>query len=125
MNTKNKKGIAIVIFAVTFFLSAGVFLASVILTNIYNNTRHVRHYSGTNLFRIEDDETENFSVRIEPRSSTWTKVFDFNNEGLEDHNYQAYTYDIYLSNNTKDEISEYTFKLNFNREVFMLSAWNG
>lgn len=34
------------------------------------------------------------------------KTNAYNSEGLTDHNYQAYTYDFYLSNNTGDEISD-------------------
>ena len=29
-----------------------------------------------------------------PRGSTWTKVFDLYDEGLTEHNYQAFTYDF-------------------------------
>ena len=45
-------------------------------------------------------------MRIEPRSSTWSKCIDYYNKGLEEHNYQAYTYDFYIRNNTKDEIEK-------------------
>ena len=59
------------------------------------------------------------------RSSTWTKAFDFNNEGITEHNYQAFTYDFNINNNTKDEVKEFSFKLTFSKEAFLSSAWNG
>lgn len=45
------------------------------------------------------------SVHALARSSTWTKVFDLNNEGLTEHNYQAYTYDFTVS--TIPDLREY------------------
>ena len=72
-----------------------------------------------------DDGDVDVSIRVEPRSSTWAKCIDYYDEGLQDLNFQAYTYDFYIRNNTKDEIADYTFKFTFDREVFLMSAWNG
>ena len=65
------------------------------------------------------------SVSAVPRASTWGKIFDFNDVGLTENNYQAYTYDFTFSNNTGDEVSSFKFKLTFNRDVYLSSGWNG
>jgi len=70
------------------------------------------------LFSSEDPKAEGVFVTGAARSSTWTKVFDINNEGLTEHNYQAYTYDFTVSNRTDDDIADFSYKLAFNREVF-------
>ena len=121
----DKKKLAVSIFTVTFIILLFVFVMSIVKTHTYNSTVHKDTFEAGNLFVIDDDKNKDVSVKAEARSSTWTKVFDFNNEGLEDHNYQAYTYDFYISNNTKDEISYYQFILTFNDEAYLLSAWNG
>ena len=41
------------------------------------------------------------------------------------HDFEAHTYDFTVSNNTKDEVSDFLFKLTFDRDVFLFSAWNG
>ena len=104
---------------------AGIFVASVIKTNIYNKKVHDHSAAGENLFKTADDKDIDVSVRVEPRSSTWSKCIDYYNEGLTEFNYQAFTYDFYIRNNTKDEISDYTFKFVLDREVYLMSAWNG
>ena len=101
---------------------AGIFVASVIKTNIYNKKVHDHSAAGENLFKTADDKGIDVSVRVEPRSSTWSKCIDYYNEGLTEFNYQAFTYDFYIRNNTKDEISDYTFKFVLDREVYLMSA---
>ena len=103
----------------------GIFFASIIMMNVYNKKVHQQTATGESLFKMTDDADADVSVRVEPRSSTWAKCIDYYGEGLEDLNYQAYTYDFYIRNNTKDEISDYTFKFTLDREVFLMSAWNG
>ncbi len=103
----------------------GLFAVSVIKTNAYNSTRHRASFAGEALFTAEDQKTEALSVKAVPRSSTWTKIYDPENIGLTDFNIQAYTYDFTFSNNTADEIRDFSFTLRFNREVFLMSAWNG
>ena len=102
-----------------------VFSTSVIKTRRYNETLHNTSYSGSQLFNSENTESDNVSVHTSARGSTWTKLFDLNNEGLTEHNYQAFTYDFYISNNTKDEVDDFTFRLTFGKDVFLSSAWNG
>ncbi len=80
---------------------------------------HHDTYTGEALFRVDDDRDRSLSVRTETRSSTWTKLFDIYNEGLTEHNYQAYTYDFYISDNSGDEVADYSFKLTFDREVLI------
>ena len=124
MKKQNGKKTAL-LFAVSFMVILGVFAASVIKTNVYNSTRHHAVFSGPALFSSEDARTEPLSVKAAPRGSTWSKIYDPENIGLTDFNIQAYTYDFTLSNNTADEIKDFSFTLRFNREVFLMSAWNG
>ena len=103
-----------------------ILIASVVKTNAYNARHHFVTFSGPELFTEAGAEVNpDVHVTGAARTSTWTKVFDFNNEGLTDHNYQAYTYDFNISNNTKDQVSEFTFKLIFSQEAYLMSAWNG
>jgi HD-GYP domain-containing protein (c-di-GMP phosphodiesterase class II) len=113
------------IFLIALVVVILLFCVSVIKTTIYNHTKHFETFAGPELFSEEETKDEPVSVSAAPRSSTWTKAFDLNNEGITEHNYQAYTYDFFISNNTKDEVSEYTFKLTFSNGVFLASAWNG
>ena len=102
-----------------------IFAVSVIKTNAYNHTPHQATFSGPALFSLEEEQEEGVFVKAVPRSSTWGKVFDFNNEGLTENNYQAYTYDFTVTNNTRDEVSYFTFKLTFGKDVYLSSGWNG
>lgn len=122
-NDKRKK--AIIIFIVMLIIIIALFAASVLKTNAYNNLKHKETFSGELLFSADHEETNPVSIKAIPRSSTWTKAFDLNNEGITEHNFQAYTYDFSISNNTGDEVSDFKFRLDFAKEVFLLSAWNG
>ena len=101
-----------------------LFAASVIRVDVYNKTRHHRMLSGDALFLQEKAEGD-VTVSAVPRGSTWTKAFDLNNEGTVEHNHQAYTYDFTVTNNTHDEVKDFSFRLSFNKDVFLMSAWNG
>ena len=117
---------AAVTFITVFIIILAMLILSIVKTNSYNSVRHDLTLSGEELFRAEQtDDEKGVLVTGEARGSTWTKVFDFNNEGLTEHNYQAYTYDFTVADNTGDEISDFFFKLVFSREVFLSSAWNG
>ena len=123
MISKNKKK-ALIGFSVTIFIVVALFAAVCLKTNLYNKKMHTKTVKSEQLFS-EADKEEGVAVTAVPRSSTWGKIFDFNNEGLTENNYQAFTYDITVANNTKDEISSFTFKLTFGQEVYLSSAWNG
>ena len=122
---ENKRKIALILFSAMFVIIVSVFAVSFIKTDRYNKKVHHDTYTGEALFRVDDDRDRALSVRTETRSSTWTKLFDIYNEGLTEHNYQAYTYDFYISDNSGDEVADYSFKLTFDREVFLFLAWNG
>ena len=115
----------LIAFMVTLCIVLAVFGASMLKTNAYNSTKHQALFSGEGLFSAEDEKTVPLSVKAAARGSTWSKVFDFENVDLTEHNYQAYTYDFSLSNNTKDEVDFFSFRLTFPKEVFLASAWNG
>ena len=101
-----------------------LFAASVIRVDIYNKIEHHKALSGEALFTSEK-RSDDVTVSAVPRGSTWTKAFDLNNEGITEHNHQAYTYDFTVTNNTYDEVKNFSFKLIFNKDVFLMSAWNG
>ena len=115
MKNEKRKGSRIA-FAVTLFLVMAVFVLSFVKTDAFNKVIHKSSLAGYEVFVPEDSHKKELSVIGVPRSGTWTKVFDFNNEGLTEHNFQAYTYDFTFSNNTRDEVSDFRFKLLFSRE---------
>ena len=120
-----RKKIAVIIFVFLLFGLLALLAASMIKTKNYNSRKHrvpffSSEYYGENAFNNNE-----VSVKVVPRGSTWTKAFDLNNEGITEHNFQAYTYDFSVNNNTNDEVRDFTFKLTFAKEVFLLSAWNG
>ena len=124
MEKRNSKK-AVLLFGVAFILIIAVFVISVFKLRMFNNTKHQAVFRDSALFSGEEADSKAVSVTAVPRDSTWAKVFDLYNEGLTEQNYQAYTYDFSVSNHTKDEVSEFSFKLNFDRDVFLSSAWNG
>jgi HD-GYP domain-containing protein (c-di-GMP phosphodiesterase class II) len=123
MNNKSNKK-AIISFCATLLAVVALFSAVLIKTNLYNQKVHSKTVESAVLFS-EAAKKSGITVSAVPRSSTWGKIFDFNNEGLTENNYQAFTYDITVANNTKDEVADFTFKLIFEQEVYLSSAWNG
>ena len=123
MDNKKKKK-AFLEFSVALVIIFGILLASIIKTDRYNHVNHQETLSGEALFS-EGKYKNGLSVNAVPRSSTWGKIFDFNNEGLTENNYQAYTYDFNFSNNSNDEIASFSFKLTFKKDVYISSGWNG
>ena len=120
----------VIAFAVTLAAALACLCIAIVQTNAYNNTKHQGSFTGPTLFATEGSlpegaNTRDVSVAAIPRSSTWAKIFDFKNEGLTEENYQAYTYDYTVSNNTDDEVSGFTFKLTFSQDAYLSSAWNG
>lgn len=124
MKTGHRKTAA-VWFIVTIVIALLCLAASVIKTSAYNSVRHQKVFAGPALFSADDAQERDVSVKAIPRSSTWAKVFDLNNEGITEQNYQAYTYDFSVNNYTNDEVEDFRFKLTFSREAFLASAWNG
>ncbi len=122
---KLKKHKALIEFTGTLLIAFILFVTGVIRVDKFNNTVHNETLSGDKLFSDAYGTDEDCSIHAIPRGSTWSKVFDFNNEGLTEHNYRAYTYDFPVRNNTGDEIAAFTFRLRFDKEVFLMSAWNG
>ena len=125
MKMKQNVRRTIIIFIVTFVIILAVFAVSLIKTKAYNSKRHNVLFDHSKLFTDEGKDKIPVSVTAAARSDTWTKVFDFNNEGLVDPNYQAYTYDFTVNNNTGDEVSEFSFKITFGTEAYLASGWNG
>ena len=116
---------ATVICAAALVIAAVCLLVGILKTNAYNNAKHRETFSGPGLFAQEDEKATDVSVVAVARSSTWGKIFDFDHVGLTENNYQAYTYDFTVSNNTKDEVRDFRFKLTFGNDAFLASAWNG
>ena len=97
MKQNNRKKAAW-IFAVTFLIVLAVLAAAMLKTSAYNHTRHHADLAGTAVFSERGAQAEGISVTAVPRGSTWTKVFDLHDEGLTEHNYQAFTYDFTFAN---------------------------
>ena len=116
---------AYVIFIVSLAVIVATFVAAVVKTDLFNAAKHTEVFAGEKLFASGGEKNDDVSVSAAPRSSTWGKIFDFNNEGITENNYQAYTYDFTVSNNTKDEVNKFSFKLTFSHEAYLASAWNG
>ena len=123
-DTENRKKKWIII-AVTLALALACMAAGLIRTNAYNSRMHKQLFEGEEFLSAESAGSKPVTVVAVPRDSTWTKIFDFDNEGLTEHNYQAYTYDFTVTNNTKDELKDFTFKLVFGTRTFLSSGWNG
>ena len=124
MKNRNRKK-DILIFAVLLLIPAILLICGLVKNHIYNSATHTATLSEKELFSAEDSTKESLSFRAVSRDSSWTKAFDINGEGVEEDNYQAYTIDYYVSNNTKDEVKSFSFRLNFHDDAFLLSAWNG
>ena len=123
MNRNDKK--TKFFFIITLCVAIACLIACVIKTDAYNRVvRHAR-FSGSTLLSQADESQNGVLVRAASRSNTWTKVLGQGIEGLSENNYQAYTYDFTISNNTNDTVSDFSFKLTFNENVFLASAWNG
>ena len=122
---RDKKKSIIAIFIATLIIIIAIFGLSMLRNNAFNNDVHNATFTGDSLFALQDDTSSYVSVRIAPRSNTWTKIIDLNNEGLEEPDFQAFTYDFYISNNTDNEVADFTYTFVFDREVFLMSAWNG
>ena len=120
-----KRRTALPIFLGTLIIVIAIFLTSVIKTRMYNETKHADTFAAEDLFTPREAVRKEVTVEAIPRSSTWGKIFDFDNVGLTENNYRAYTYDFVVKNNTGDEIKEYSFKLTFSKDVYLASAWNG
>ena len=122
-----KKKIIYSVFVCTLLAVLLMFIISAIRVNKYNSESHVKPLTGSELFTSMPDRSDGASINIVARTDTWGKVFDINNEGLgeEDYNYFAHMYDFFVSNNTSDEVRSFKFKIIFNCDVYLSSAWNG
>lgn len=113
------------IFSCTLIIIVSLFVTSLIKTNMYNKKNYEITISGSDLFTSAPDKSQNVSINVVPRDGTWGKIFDFDNEGLTENNYTAYTYDFFIYNNTRYEVKKFSFKFVFKHEAYMAQAWNG
>lgn len=120
-----RKMSAKIIFAALLAALITCLIISVVKTNSYNKMRHHMIVSGADLFSLNNTRGKDVSVTAAVRNSTWGKIYDPENFGLTENNIQAHTYDFTISNHTKDEVSDFIFKLTFNKDVFLSSGWNG
>ena len=123
MNRINKK--ALYLFIAAFGVAIACMLTCVIKTNAFNRLERQELFSDDALFSANDEQKKGVSVNAVPRNNTWTKDFKGKTEKPDEVNYQAYTYDFTVANNTGDTVSDFSFKLVFSEDVFLASAWNG
>lgn len=113
------------IFGITMLCAILILIMSMVRNSIYNNKVHKDNLSGSDLFNVNADDGDGVNIGIVARSDTWGKIFDFNNEGITENNYQAYIYDYTVANNTSDEVEDFSFTFVFSEEAYLSSAWNG
>ncbi len=113
------------IFLITLIAALAILALSIIKTKAYNAENHMAEFSGEALLTAENAQAEKVTATAAARNSTWTKLLDINNEGLTENNYQAYTIDITVSNNTRDEVDDFYLKITFDSDTYLFSAWNG
>ena len=123
IKTYNKKLIS-VLFLVTLIAVVFLFFYGVNKTYRYNEETYTESYSGLTLFSEKNRKSDVF-VNAIARDDSWAKIFDLNNEGLTENNYQAYTYDFTIYNTTSDKVDDFKFRLTFSELCFLSSAWNG
>ncbi|MBO4882284.1 MAG: HD-GYP domain-containing protein [Lachnospiraceae bacterium] len=125
MRRERKRSTAFLQFSSVLAVVLIIFAFSVIRTKSYNQTVHDVMYSGDELFSADTESTKEVSVKAIPRGSTWSKIFYPDVTPADEFDHQAFTYDFSILNNTSDEIKDFKFRLNFDKEVFLQSAWNG
>ncbi len=127
MNKKLSKYQSVFLFSITLILILICFIMSILKTNAYNKVHHIDDYKGSDIlsFRKQKSQRANVSISVDPRGDTWSKAFDLNNEGITEHNYEAHTFDITVTNNTRDAVSDFDLRIDFTQDVFLASAWNG
>lgn len=72
----------LVFFITSLIIIAALYAVSVIKTESYNRTRHYETFAEDELFGEGASGEKALSVKAAPRSSTWSKAFDINNEGI-------------------------------------------
>ena len=125
MRIERKKSTAFLQFTSLLLAVLIVFAFSYFRTKSFNETAHNVKFSGDELFSEEYESREDVSIKAIPRGSTWSKVFDLEGTGTDEHDHQAYTYDFFVLNNSPDQVKEFSFRLNFDKDVYLQSAWNG
>lgn len=65
------------------------------------------------------------SLSVSTRSNTWTKIIDPEDLGLTEPNYQAYTYDVTVTNQTSERLDAYEPTFRVDVPMYLSSAWNG
>ena len=125
MKKQNKKR-STTLFVIILILAVAVLGLSVVKTNAFNNAEHSDVFAGADLFAPDDTVKEkDVTIVAAARGDTWNKIFDIENVGSTDYNYKAYIYDFTVSNNTRDQVKDFTFKLTFGTDAYLASAWNG
>lgn len=114
----------LLIFVIVLIFLITLLITTIVKTKIYNKEVHVEKYSASEYLNTKV-VGKYLVIQTLPRASTWGKIFDFNNEGITENYYKAYTYDFTIMNNTNDRVSEFNFALYFDQEVYISSAWNG
>ena len=124
MKKTDKKRDGLIIVS-TFIFAVLILIGSIVKVCLYNAEGHSAVFAKKELFAQKDEKENPVSIVAGTRDSTWAKIFDLNNEGISEENYQAYTVDFYVNNHTGDQVKDFSFRLQFHEETFLLSAWNG
>lgn len=120
---KNRR-IIIICFIASFVILFGLFITSLVRISVYNGKEYDDTFNSNDLFSSSIDTSKKASVNVSLRDS-WKKSFDFDNAGVTEYNFIGHTYDFTVSNNTKYTVDSFSFRLSFNSETYVSSAWNG
>ena len=73
---------ATILFVVALVLILILLAVSALKTQAFNSARHHAEFAGAGLFSAEGGPAGDVTVKAAPRSSTWGKIFDFDDEGI-------------------------------------------
>ncbi|MCR5786627.1 MAG: HD-GYP domain-containing protein [Acholeplasmatales bacterium] len=114
-----------IFFASTLAIIIAFTITAIVRTNYFNSQQREISLSDQELFKSEYTLEDGLNVHVRARNSTWSKIFDFDNVGLTENNYKAYTYDFYIENHSSYDVKEFEFKFTFDNDAYLSSAWNG
>lgn len=125
MRRSKRENTAIIIFVSSLILILLICAMSIMRTNEYNREVHYELFSGDELYSEEVESEKEVTIKAIPRSNTWTKIFESDSNRYVEKTYRAFTYDFSVSNNTGDSVSDFKIKVMFDKEAYLMSAWNG
>ena len=85
LKSQNNKKLAITFFVIALIAALTIFGLSIIKTWIFNQAEHFVTFAGQELLAANEAQSKEVHVSAGARSATWSKAFDFHNEGITEH----------------------------------------